>query len=94
MPPLLSAILIATDEERDLPGCLDSLKGLADEIVVVVSEETKDRTEELARASGAKVMRRPFVDYAPQRQVSLDAATGDWCLWIDPDDPLKHGFLI
>jgi glycosyltransferase involved in cell wall biosynthesis len=86
MPPFLSAIMIATDEERDLPGCLDNLKGLADEIVVVVSEETKDRTEELARAAGAKVMRRPFVDYAPQRQVSLDAAAGDWCLWIDPDE--------
>ena len=51
MPPLLSAILIATDEERDLPGCLDSLQGLADEVVVVVSEETADRTEELARAA-------------------------------------------
>ncbi|MCX5793920.1 MAG: glycosyltransferase family 2 protein [Elusimicrobia bacterium] len=86
MPPLLSAILIATDEERDLPGCLESLQGLADEIVVVVSEETADRTEELARAAGAKVIRRKFIDYASQRQVSLDAAAGDWCLWIDPDE--------
>ena len=86
MPPLLSAILIATDEEHDLPGCLESLRGLADEIVVVVSAETKDRTEEVARAAGAKVILRKFADYASQRQASLDAATGDWCLWIDPDE--------
>jgi glycosyltransferase involved in cell wall biosynthesis len=86
MPPLLSAILIAHDEEHDLPGCLESLRGLADEIVVVVSAETKDRTEEIARAAGAKVIRRKFSDYASQRQVSLDAAGGDWCLWIDPDE--------
>jgi glycosyltransferase involved in cell wall biosynthesis len=86
MPPLLSAILIATDEEHDLPGCLESLKNLADEIVVVVSEETKDRTAEIAAAGGAKVIRRKFVDYASQRQVSLEAATGQWCLWIDPDE--------
>jgi glycosyltransferase involved in cell wall biosynthesis len=82
----LSAILIAKDEERDLPGCLESLKGLANEIVVVVSDDTSDRTEEIARASGAKVFRRKFDDYAGQRQASLDAATGEWCLWIDPDE--------
>lgn len=82
----LSAILIAKDEERDLPGCLESLKGLASEIVVVVSDDTTDRTEEIARAAGAKVLRRKFDDYARQRQASLEAATGEWCLWIDPDE--------
>jgi glycosyltransferase involved in cell wall biosynthesis len=82
----LSAILIAKDEERDLPGCLESLKGLATEIVIVVSDDTTDRTEEIARAAGAKVIRRKFDDYARQRQASLDAATGEWCLWIDPDE--------
>ena len=82
----LSAILIAKNEERDLPGCLDSLKGLASEIVVMVSDETTDRTEEIARAAGTKVLRRRFDDYARMRQASLEAASGDWCLWIDPDE--------
>jgi len=91
MPPLLSAVLIATDEERDLPGCLQSLKGLADELVVVVDEATTDRTEEIAAAAGAKVARRKFDDYAAQRQASLDMATGEWCLWIDPDERLTPG---
>ena len=86
MTPSLSAILIAKDEQADLPGCLDSLKGLATETVVVVSDDTTDRTEEIARAAGAKVLRRTFDDYASQRQASLDAATGEWCLWIDPDE--------
>lgn len=84
--PSLSAILIAKNEERDLPGCLDSLKGLVNEIVLVVSDDTSDSTETLARAAGAKVFRRKFDNYALQRQASLDAATGDWCLWIDPDE--------
>ncbi len=82
----LSAVLIAKDEERDLPACLESLKGLASEIVVVVSEEPADKTEEIAQAAGAKVSRRKFDDYARQRQASLEAATGEWCLWIDPDE--------
>ena len=86
MKPKLSAILIATDEEHDLPGCLSSLRGLADEVVVVVDEAAVDRTEEMARSSGAKVLRRRFDDYASQRQASLEAASGEWCLWIDPDE--------
>lgn len=86
MTPSISAILIAKDEERDLPGCLESLKGLATETVVVVSADTTDRTEEIARAAEAVVLRRAFDDYARQRQASLDAATGEWCLWLDPDE--------
>ncbi len=84
--PSLSAILIAKDEERDLPGCLDALKGLAGEIVVVVSDDTTDGTEAVAKRYGAKTSRRAFDDYARMRQASLDAASGDWCLWIDPDE--------
>ncbi len=82
----LSAILIARNEEIDLPACLESLKGLAIEIIVVLSEDTTDRTEAVAKSAGAKVVRRGFDDYARQRQHSLDLATGAWCLWIDPDE--------
>ncbi len=84
--PSISAILIAKNEERDLPDCLESLKGLVDEIILVVSEDTTDQTEAVGRAAGAKVFRRKFDNYAMQRQASLDAATSEWCLWIDPDE--------
>lgn len=86
MTPSLSAVLIAKDEARDLPACLDALKGLVTETVVVVSEDTSDDTDQIARARGAKTLRRRFDDYARQRQASLDAATGEWCLWVDPDE--------
>ena len=86
MTPSLSAILIAKDEESDLPACLESLRGTVSEIVVVVSDDTTDRTEEIARAAGAAVVRRRFDDYARMRQASLELATGDWCFWIDPDE--------
>lgn len=84
--PSLSAILIAKDEERDLPGCLESLKGLVSDIVVVVSDDTTDQTENAAKRHNAKVIRRKFDDYANMRQASLNVAVGDWCLWIDPDE--------
>jgi|CXWL01.1.fsa_nt_gi glycosyltransferase involved in cell wall biosynthesis len=86
MTPSLSAVLIAKDEEADLPGCLDSLKGLVSEIIVVISDDTSDKTEDIAKSYGAKTMRRTFDDYARMRQASLEAASGEWCLWIDPDE--------
>ena len=86
MTPSLSAILIAKNEERDLPGCLDALKDLVKQIVVVVSDDTTDQTEAVAKSFGAKTFRRKFDDYARMRQAGLDVAEGDWCLWIDPDE--------
>ncbi|MCM2305142.1 MAG: glycosyltransferase family 2 protein [Elusimicrobia bacterium] len=86
MTPSLSAILIAKNEERDLPGCLDSLKGLVKEIVIVISDDTTDGTEEVAKRYGAKTSKRVFDDYARMRQSGLNVAEGDWCLWIDPDE--------
>ena len=89
MKPSLSALIIAKDEERDLPGCLKSLTGLCDEIVVVVDQTTTDKTEEIARAAGCKAARRRFDDYAGQRQAALELCTKDWVLWIDCDERLS-----
>ncbi len=82
----ISAIMIAKDEEADLPGCLESLRGLVSEVVIVVAADSQDRTEAIAREAGATVIMRAFDDYERHRQASLDAATREWCLWIDCDE--------
>jgi hypothetical protein len=85
-PPRLTACIVAKDEERSLPRCLKSLRGLADEVVVVDTGST-DRTAEVAREHGAKV--KPFVwsgDFAAARNESLRHATGNWVLMIDADE--------
>ncbi len=82
----LSAILIAKNEEQDLPGALESLSGLAGEVVVVVDSASGDRTEELALRSGARTLRRPFDHYAGQKQAALERATGEWVLSLDADE--------
>lgn len=89
MPPSLSALIIAKDEEADLPACLESLKGWVDEVVVLVDESTTDRTAQLARQAGCKVAVRRFDDYARQRQAALDLCAKDWVLWIDADETLS-----
>jgi glycosyltransferase involved in cell wall biosynthesis len=83
--PRLSAFLIVHDEERYLPGCLDSLRGLADEIVVL-DDGSSDRTVEIARAAGARVEHREFDDFGHQKQAALALARGEWVLSIDADE--------
>jgi len=81
----LSAFLIVKNEAADLPGCLDSLRGLADEIVVVDSGST-DSTRELAKAVGAHVVTREFDHFSAQKQFALEQCTSDWALSIDADE--------
>ena len=87
--PRLSAVLIAKDEELDLPGALDSLRGLADEIVVLVDTASSDKTEAIARERGAKVALRPFDNYAGQKQAALELAAGEWVISIDSDERIS-----
>lgn len=84
--PRLSVCLITKNESRDLARCLASVRGLADEIVVVDTGST-DATVAIAQAHGARVLHHAWRhDFADARNVSLDAATGDWVLVLDADD--------
>jgi hypothetical protein len=76
--------MIVQDEERRLPAALDTLE-FCDEIVVVDGGST-DTTVEVARARGAKAIENPWPGFAAQRNVAIDAATGDWVLEIDADE--------
>jgi Glycosyl transferase family 2 len=80
----LSACVIVRDEEERLPACLERL-GFCDE-VVVVDGGSRDRTREIARAAGARVVESPWRGFAAQRNVALDHAGGDWVLEIDADE--------
>lgn len=83
--PLLSAAIIARNEEERLPACLASLRGLADEIVVVDTLST-DRTVEIAAAAGARVERRALDGFGPTKQHAVDRTGGAWVLSIDADE--------
>ena len=87
----LTAALIARDEERFLPGCLDSLEGIVDE-VVVVDTGSLDATPEIARNAGARVIRHEWRDdFAAARNTALESASGDWILYIDADERVQGG---
>ena len=86
--PRLSVCLIVKNEEQFLDPCLASIKGLADQLVVVDTGST-DRTVEIARAHGAEVHAFPWNDdFSAARNAALEHATGDWILMLDADEEL------
>jgi tetratricopeptide (TPR) repeat protein len=85
----VSLTMIVRNEEKNLPACLGSAKGLFDEIVVVDTGST-DRTQEIARDFGAKVFEFTWInDFAAARNAALSHATGDYAFWLDADDVLE-----
>lgn len=87
--PTLSVCMIAKDEEKMLGRCLESVKAIADEIVLVDTGST-DRTVEIAEAFGARVFHHPWQkNFSLHRNQSLSYATGDWILQIDADEQLE-----
>jgi len=85
----LTAIILAYNEERHLARCLASLDGVANTIVVADCFST-DATLDIARAHGARVIQREWVNYATQFNwalTQLDEKT-DWVLRIDADEVL------
>ncbi len=82
----LTLSMIVKDEEAHLGHCLDSVRGLVDEIVVVDTGST-DGTRALALARGAAVHDFAWTgDFSAARNASLAHATGDWVLVLDADE--------
>lgn len=86
---MLSLSMIVRNEEARLAACLASVKGLADELVVVDTGST-DGTIAVAEAAGARVERIEWPgDFAPARNRAMDFLSGDWVLVLDADEQLR-----
>jgi len=84
----VSAAMIVRDEEKVLGDCLDSLVDCVDEIVIADTGSI-DSSRDIARARGARVFDLPWTsDFSAARNAAIDAATGDWILYIDADERL------
>ena len=88
MPPLLTASLIVRDEAEVLEACLESIRDVVDEIVIVDTGSI-DATREIARRFGASLYEFPWNgSFADARNAALDRSHGDWILYIDADERL------
>jgi tetratricopeptide (TPR) repeat protein len=85
----LSLVMIVKDEEEMLPGCLEPLRGAVDEMIVC-DTGSSDRTVEIAESFGAKVVHFPWNgSFADARNASIEAATGDWLMYLDADEHME-----
>src|SRR4051812_47767726 len=103
MKPSLTAWVIAKNESRDLPRCLDSIAGIADHIIVV-DTGSNDETVRVAAERGCSVHgyhdasmfiegQWQLQDFSKARNYAIEQAekTGcDWWMWMDADDELMH----
>jgi len=85
----ISVCMIVKNEERFLEQCLNSIKNLADEIIIADTGST-DRTKEIARKFTDKIFDYEWKnDFSEARNFSLSKATKDWILSIDADEVIS-----
>jgi glycosyltransferase involved in cell wall biosynthesis len=82
----LSVVLAVYNEESNLARCLDSVKDIADEMIVVDGGST-DATQEIAKSFGARLIVTENVKmFHTNKQKALDAAKYEWILQLDADE--------
>ena len=86
----ISLCMIVRNEEKVLARCLNNVKGIADEIIVVDTGST-DATKRIAKRFTNKVYNFRWIDdFSKARNFSFSKATCDYILWLDADDVITE----
>lgn len=84
----ISAVIITFNEEKNIARCLESLRGIVNEIVVVDSFST-DATQAICETYRVKFVQRQWAGYSAQKNYANHLATGDYILSIDADEVIS-----
>ena len=82
----ISVSVISGAEAGRIGRALESVADWTSEIIVVLNEEVRDGTEEIARRHGAKIFREPWKGYIAQKNSAAQKATQEWLLGLDADE--------
>lgn len=88
--PKLSAAIATYNEEENIQDCLESIKNIVDEIIIVDGGSSDD-TVKIAKSFNAKIIEtsNPQIFHI-NKQKSFDACTGDWILYLDADERVSE----
>ncbi|MBI4036755.1 glycosyltransferase family 2 protein [Candidatus Daviesbacteria bacterium] len=89
MSTKISATIVTLNEEENIGRCLNSIKDLVSEIVVVDSGST-DKTIEIAKKEGAKIYNHVFTNFADQKNFALSKTSEGWILSLDADEEIPE----
>jgi GT2 family glycosyltransferase len=81
----ISAVIITYNEEKNIARCIESVKPVVDE-VVILDCFSQDRTREIAEAHGAKFYSQEFLGFAKQKNRAVALASNDYVLSLDADE--------
>jgi glycosyltransferase involved in cell wall biosynthesis len=85
----LSVVIITYNEEKNIQRCLDSVKGIADEILVVDSY-SQDTTVNICREYGARVIQNRFEGHIQQKNYAVSQSSNSNILSLDADESLSE----
>jgi glycosyltransferase involved in cell wall biosynthesis len=83
----LSVVIITKNEAYNMRRCLDSVRNIANEVIVVDSG-SQDGTIAICKEYGCTVIHRDFDGYSNQKQFAVDQASNDWVLSVDADEEI------
>ncbi len=87
-PPLttISVAIIARDEARHIGAAIESVAGLAAEVLVLLDDRTRDESAAICHERGARVLSEPWRGFPAQRNLALELCRGEWVLFLDADE--------
>jgi len=86
--PKLSIVIITLNEERNILRCIESVKEVADEVLVMDSFST-DRTPEICKSAGVNFIQRTWEGYSATKNYAASLAANDWIFSIDADEAVS-----
>lgn len=89
----VSVTIIAKDAAKHLEACLESVQELTSDVNVVVDDRSTDATEDIARRHHSHVARRPFINFADQKNYALSLTKHNWVLSLDADETISPQLL-
>jgi len=87
--PLLSVVIITFNEEKNIQRCLQSIEGIADDVVVVDSFSS-DQTEQLCKKFNVNFVQRAWEGYSATKNFANSMAKYEWVLSLDADEALSE----
>lgn len=86
--PKISAVIITKNEAKNIRRCIESLKPVVDEILVI-DAFSEDKTVEIAKSLGAKTIQKEWRGYSQNKNFGSEQTTYDWILSVDADEVLS-----
>lgn len=101
----ISACMIVKDGEKTLRRCVESFVDWVDEIIIMIDPATKDRTLQIAAQLAIDFPHRAWTyriaeksalkdGFDEARNESIEKAVGDWILWVDADEEIRHPWML